>query len=364
MPAPVGGGTDVRERIIDVVRGALVDVVPIPGAAEYGAINFTFIGGVHPKTTKRYVWFEYPAGGQGATAQKDGTDSLNSIVGGDTRDYPVERAEAEFPLLCLEYKHRCDSGGPGKFRGGLGLWKDMRISDDERYQKLGLSVIWGRSKIPAYGIRGGFSGAPQRVAINRANGTLEYVPVEFGTRATLLPIHKDDVLSLRTGGGGGYGDPLERGPEAVLQDLREEKVSESVATDIYGVIIDKERWGVDVGATEKQREKVRQSRIYCSATRKEEEFIGDCRAVRIHPDLLNALGVSSGDMIEMLGKSSAPLRVWTISDQECSDSKIGLDEVAMRILKVNKGDKLWVRDPNWFVRKIIRQEEISEKDRD
>jgi N-methylhydantoinase B len=81
MPAPVGGGTDVRERIIDAVKGALIDVIPIRSAAEFGAINFTYIGGVDPKTAKSYVWFEYPAGGQGATPQKDGTDSLSSIVG-------------------------------------------------------------------------------------------------------------------------------------------------------------------------------------------------------------------------------------------------------------------------------------------
>jgi N-methylhydantoinase B len=94
----------------------------------------------------------------------------------------------------------------------LGLWRDLIVLDDERYHKLGVSVIWGRSKIPPYGISGGFSGAPQRVAIIRTDGMLEYVPVELGTRATLLPIHENEILSLRTGGGGGYGDPLERDP--------------------------------------------------------------------------------------------------------------------------------------------------------
>jgi N-methylhydantoinase B len=364
MPAAVGAGSDVRVRIIDTVRGALADVVPISAGSEYGSINHTFIGGMHPKTGKPYLWYEYPAGGHPGSAQKDGCDSMATITGGDTRDYPVERAEAEFPLLCLKYKHRRDSGGPGRHRGGLGVQREMKILDDERYQRIGVSTIWDRSKIPPYGIRGGFSGAPQRVAIIRADGTLEYIPFEFGTKCTLLPIHKDDILSLRTGGGGGYGDPLERDPGAVLQDLREEKISESVASDIYGVIIDKKRGIVDGEATKKQRERIRQSRIYCNATAKEkEEFIGNRRAVRIHPDVLGAMSLEDGDMIEILGKSSVPLRVWTVSNKECSNSKIELDEVAMRMLRVNEGDKLWVRDPNWFVKKTIEQEGMYEKDR-
>jgi hypothetical protein len=69
-------------------------------------------------------------------------------------------------------------------------------------------------------------------------------------------------------------------------------------------------------------------------------------------------------MIEILGKSSVPLRVWTKPDQECSNSKIQLDEVAMRMLRVNEGDKLWVRDLNWYVRRLIKQEELNQKVRD
>jgi hypothetical protein len=163
---------------------------------------------------------------------------------------------------------------------------------------------------------------------------------------------------MRTGGGGGFGDPLHRDPELVLKDLRQGAITEPVAVDIYGVIIDEKRWVVDAEATHMQREKIRQSRIYFSVVSKEdEEFIGNRRSVRVHPELLNLLSVGPGDLIEMVGKAMAPLRAWTIPDQTYSDSKIGLDKVAMRMLKVSEGNKVWIRDPNWAVKYVIRKEE-------
>jgi hypothetical protein len=297
-------------------------------------------------------------GGFGATLHSDGCDSVTPRVGGDTRDYPVERAEAEFPLICIKYEQRINSGGPGKFRGGLGIRRDMEVLDDERYQKIGLSTIWDRSLIPPYGLAGGFSAAAQRVAVMRSDGTREYVPVELGTRCSQMPVHKGDIVSMRTGGGGGFSDPLDRDPEQVLSDLRQGAITEPVAVDIYGVIIDKKKWTVDAGATQKQREKIRQSRIYYTVLPKEdEEFIGNRRTVRVHPKLLNLLLVGSGGLIEIVGKSMAPLRTWTISDQKYSDSKIGLDKATMRMLKVREGDKVWVRDPNWAVKYVIKKEE-------
>ena len=90
---------------------------------------------------------------------------------------------------------------------------------------------------------------------------------------------------------------------------------------------------------------------------KEEEFIGNRRAARVHPELLRRLSVGPSGLIELIGKAMAPLRVWTIPDQAYSDSKIGLDKAALRMLKVSEGDSVWVRDPNWAVNFVIRKEE-------
>lgn len=357
-PGAISGGSGVRVRIIDAVRGALADVVPIAVGCDYGCTNHIFIGGRHPKNGEPYVWYEYPGGGFPATANRDGTDSISDIMGGDSRDYPMERGEAEFPILYTRYEHRFDSGGPGKFRGGLGIRRDIKILDDERYQNTGVSVIWDRSKIPPYGVVGGFSGVAQRVAIVRADGRLEYVPVELGTKCTLMPIHKDDTLSMRTGGGGGYGDPLERDPDMVLLDLEEGRISEPVAVHIYGVVIDKDKRVVDAKATRSQRDKVRQSRLYCRVRwKKDEEFRGNRRIVRLHPKLLNRLGVSQKDVIELVGKAMAPLRVWAIEDREYAELEVGLDNTAMHMLRVNEGDAVWVRNPNWFIKDVIDREE-------
>jgi N-methylhydantoinase B len=280
-----------------------------------------YIGGSILK--QNLMFYRYPMGGFGATPHSDGCDSMTPRVGGDTRDYPVERAEAEFPLICIKYEQRVNSGGPGKFRGGLGLRRDMEVLDDERYQKIGLSTIWDRSLIPPYGLAGGFSAAAQRVAVIRSDGTLEYVPVELGTRCSQMPVHMGDIVSMRTGGGGGFSDPLDRDPEQVLSDLRQGLITEPIAVDIYGVIIDKKKWVVDSGATQKLRGKIRQSRVYCAVvTKEDEEFIGNRRTVRVHPELLNLLFVGPDRLIEIVGKSMAPLRTWTISDQKYAYSKM------------------------------------------
>jgi hypothetical protein len=237
----------------------------------------------------------------------------------------------------------------------------MKILDDERYQSIGLSTIWDRTKIPCYGIGGGLSSCPGRVAILRSDNRLEYVPVELGSKCSLLPVHLNDTLICRTGGGGGYGDPLERDPELVLQDLQDLKVSELVAKEIYGVFIDKGRQAVDIDATKEQREKLKRAKIFCGVKKKDEEFIGNRRIVRLNPQLLNLLGYLPSEslpyLVELQGVSMAPLRLWTIEDEQYSHSEVGLDEASMRMLRINEGDRVWLRDPNWAERYVIATEE-------
>ena len=360
---PTGSCTEMCYRVRDVVIGALAGTVPLSFGPCHGSVSHTYIGGIHPKTGKPYVWYEYPTGGFGASPGNDGCSSIIGYGGGDTRDYPIERAEAEFPLLCTLYRERVDGGGPGKFRGGVGLVRNMKILDDGRYQKIGVSTLWDRTKIPPFGIDGGFSGCPGRIAIIRTDGRQEYVPVELGSKCSLLPLHLNDTLSCRTGGGGGYGDPLERNPDLVLQDVRDEKVSEVVARDIYGVIIKKDTWMVDREATKKQRRKIKDSRIFLTVIQKSEEFVGNRRIVCLNNELLNdvkyvsePLGTSPY-LIELLGRAKAPLRAWAIGDAQYSNAEIGLDEVLMKMLGVNAGNTVWLRDPNWAKKYVVPVEE-------
>jgi N-methylhydantoinase B len=356
---PTGSCMEMGHRVRDVIIGALAGRAPRNFSPGHGCVGHTFIGGIHPTTGRPYVWYEYPAGSFGGSRGNDGCSSMTTYGAGDTRDYPIERAEAEFPLLCTLYRERVDGGGPGEFRGGLGLIRNMKILDDERYQKIGVSTLWDRTKIPPFGIEGGFSGCPGRVAIIRADGRQEYVPVELGSKCSLLPLHFNDILSCRTGGGGGYGDPLERVPDLVLQDVRHEKVSELVARDIYGVVIDKDNWMVDIEATKEQREKIKRSRVFLTVIQKGEEFVGNRRIVRLNNESLNAPEPldTSPYLIELLGSANAPLRVWAIAANQCSESEIELDKVAMKMLRIGVGDKVWVRDPNWAKKYVLPNEE-------
>ncbi len=355
-PAPTGSTWEVVQRVRDVIMGALADITPRKAGVPNGSVNHTFIGGVHPKTGRPYVWYEYPAGALGGTSRQDGAGSMVNIGAGDTRDMPVERVEAEYPLLCTRYAERIDSGGPGKFRGGVGLIREVKVLDDMRYRKIGLSSIWDRSKVPSYGIFGGFSGCLQRLAVRRASGETDFAPVELGSKVSLWPLNFNDTVSMRTGGGGGYGDPLERPPERVLQDLRDELISETAAREVYGVVINREKHAVDAEATGTQREEIRRSRIYCAVRLMPEEFTGRRRAARLSPRTLGLLGVTADTMLEIVGKAAAPLRVWAIPDEKYSDLEIGLDETAQRMLKINVGDKVWTRDPLIYIRPTLERE--------
>ncbi len=355
-PAPTGSTWEMHMRIVNVIMGALADITPRTPGAFNGSVSHTFIGGVHPTTGQPYVWYEYPGGGLGGTPRQDGAGSIRTICGGDCRDMPVERIETEYPLLCTKYAERVDSGGPGKFRGGVGLIREVEVLDDMRYRKIGLSSIWDRSKVPSYGIFGGFSGCLQRLAIRRVSGETEFAPVELGSKVSLWPLNYHDIVSLRTGGGGGYGDPLDRSPERVLQDLQGELISETAARDVYGVIINPEKHAVDTEATNTRRDNIRRSRVYCAVRLMPEEFTGRRRAARLTPRALELLGIAANGMLEIIGKAAAPLRVWAIPDEKYSDLEIGLDATALRMLKINVGDKVWTRDPLIYIKPVLEKE--------
>ncbi|MGI0090474.1 MAG: hydantoinase B/oxoprolinase family protein, partial [Nitrososphaerales archaeon] len=202
-PAATGSVWEVTLCVVDALIGALAGNVKFIGAPGLGAINHTHIGGIHPKTGLQYVWYEAPKGGSGANERSDGENCLASVaLSGDSKDYSIERAEAEFPLRWEEYSLRIDSGGPGALRGGLGIVRNVKCLDRNRE----VSTIWDRSRIPGFGLFGAIGGAPQRILILKADGTKELFPLELGSKVTMKPIGENDILSLNTTGGGGYGD--------------------------------------------------------------------------------------------------------------------------------------------------------------
>jgi N-methylhydantoinase B len=329
-------------RISDTLIGALADSVENIAAPGLGAINHTFMGGAHPKTGRPYVWYEGPKAGAGAQRNGDGEDALSHIgVDGDTKDWAIERGEFELPLQINRYALRPDSGGPGKYCGGLGLVRDLTLFDTGRR----VSSLWDRCKIPVFGLYGGYGGAPSRVYIDRKDGSRYDFPIQFGSKMADVPMEYGELLSMQTNGGGGYGDPLKREPESVARDLESGRISQYTASKIFGVVIDAKSRAVDEAATKAEREKLRSERIHCRVVAKKEEFEGRRRTVKLNPKTYERLGVSGEEPVEALGRAAAPLRLWVQQDVACGLDEIGRDEASVRMLRVGSGETVWVRDP-------------------
>jgi N-methylhydantoinase B len=190
------------------------------------------------------------------------TDASNS------QNIPVEFLETYFPMRVLEYSLRADSGGPGQYRGGLGLIMRYEILTEpvvltnrgERY----FSQPWG--------LYGGMPGASSVATIRRAEGGVEPIPSKG-----VFSLATNDVVEVFSSGGGGYGDPILRDPSRVVQDLREEKVSFAVARDSYGVAVEEGTFRVLETATADLRRDL-------ATTRPTSDLIFDRGIVGTHRD--------------------------------------------------------------------------------
>jgi N-methylhydantoinase B len=180
------------------------------------------------------------------------SDGLDAIYQRHNENYPGEFMEMEYPLRLERYAISTDSGGPGKFRGGCGVVRDVRLLADEG--TFGLRVE--NNLFPAWGVAGGMGGGVSRVVMNP--GT----PDEREVRAFSDDNHWKcgDLVRIYTAGGGGWGDPLEREANQVLDDVKDGFVSADAALERYGVVIDPVTLEVDVSGTESRRNDIRKAR--------------------------------------------------------------------------------------------------------
>ena len=202
--------------------------------------------GTYPDSDRRFVCFEIFGGGWGGTMKGDGLSASFGLMA-NSYDTPIEAVELEYPLRVESYNLVTDSGGPGRNRGGLGHYRHTRYLHGEGYYTNRSET----SKFPPRGVLGGRPGAPSKQRLIRADGTVEDLP----SKITNVSIHAGDLIWMSEPGGGGYGDPLDREPERVLEDLLEEKISPEVCRDVYGVVVvDGE---LDLAATATRREELR-----------------------------------------------------------------------------------------------------------
>ncbi len=214
-PAPVvGGNLETSQRVVDVVLGALGRLVPERAiAACQGSMNNLAIGGTDPRIDRPYSIYETIAGGFGARPTRDGVDGIHSHMT-NTLNTPIEALEIAYPLRVERYELRKGTGGAGRTRGGLGVRRDIRsLGPDAR-----VSLLTERRRQRPYGIAGGESGSPGENVLIRDDEEI-MLPAKGS-----LSLAYGEIISVRTPGGGGYGPPDERDPEAIDADRREERV--------------------------------------------------------------------------------------------------------------------------------------------
>ena len=234
-PGPsVGGNTETHPHIQNVVVAALSQAIPERTAAAEGATacNFLF-GGLHPDTGEYYTNYHFEGCGWGATAAHDG-NSVMCPVNGNCRNTPVEVFETKYPFLTLEYSMREDSGGEGKYRGGLGSSRRLRVIAPE----ITVSALLDRTKTHAWGLFGGSQGASARLLVKK-KGEREFTTfdIAFGTKSatkfTRVVLKEGDEVIIESPGGGGYLPPLERTQEDIQDDVRQGYISNESARKHY-----------------------------------------------------------------------------------------------------------------------------------
>lgn len=219
-PAPVGGRTDACQRIVDVIFGALSEAVPEKVVAGCNsAVTTVLFSGYDNERDKYFVYPESIGGGLGARHNKDGLDGVHVHVT-NSSNLPIESMEMEYPLLLDKFELRNDSGGAGKFRGGLGIRRDYKVLNDVEFATHG-----DRQVIPPWGLFGGREGQCGEFVINP--DTNNEKKLETG-KVSDVSLKSGDILSVRTPGSGGYGNPEERDKELLAEDALEGKVTDDI----------------------------------------------------------------------------------------------------------------------------------------
>jgi len=242
-PAPMRWWMTFPMTIVDTVFKALAPAIPDRVIAGHHAdLLIAQIHGFNPRTSEFFIGNFGPlGGGWGAKRSEDGVSGTVCINDGDTHNSPNEQLEAKFPLVIERYALVPDSGGAGRHRGGLGVERVVRARTD-----ITLNTQIERAHCRPWGLDGGRDGQGNAVALRFDNQWKTEFP---NAKVLVAHIKAGDAFRLRSGGGGGYGSPLERPIEDVREDVRQGYVSVHEAAELYGVVIDAETFAVNEGAT-------------------------------------------------------------------------------------------------------------------
>lgn len=226
-PVPVRARTLVAYRCFNAIMKALAKAVPdrvIAGGNDTShSLCFSKLNNGRYK-----VYHEIYGGGFGASLDQDGCDGVDSVLSNCT-NAPIETIDADFEhVRIVEYGLLTDTGGPGRYRGGLGLFRRFEILQDG----VNFASYSDRMKLEPYALDGGHRGTLARIEIERDG---EVIPV---ASKQMQVLKKGDIVVLYSSGGGGYGDPAERAPEAIADDLRNGLISLDAARELYGAAVE------------------------------------------------------------------------------------------------------------------------------
>ncbi len=246
FPAPTNARTFVILRLLGVLAGVLAKAVDGRMPADQETIRYTGVYG-EDADGMPYLMREVLGGGSGGRWYADGEDTIHVVP--DSRNIPVEFAEARWPFVVERLGLATDSGGPGRHRGGLGYDKHIRMLRDCSFMS-----IADRSVLACWGVRGGRAGRPFSVVVDPGGPNERAVDA----LADAEPVRAGEVIRIRTTGGGGWGDPLERPYDDVLTDVAWGKVSVEGAWQDYAVrVVD---GAVDVTPSDEERVRRRLAR--------------------------------------------------------------------------------------------------------
>ena len=227
FPAPVNARSVTVNRIADVVLGALALAFPERvGAQCCGVPVGVSFGGMNPRTGKSFVFYESYCGGMGGSMTMDGADAVSTGTS-NQMNIPVESIEIDYPVRVLRYELVPESGGSGKFRGGLGIWREYELLTDGA----SVNVRGDRAAFAPRGLYGGGNGSFSEFTIEEGGETRK-IPSKYTGR-----IEGRGILRIKTPGGGGFGDPRERDIKALKRDLVDGKISSQRIEADYGVEI-------------------------------------------------------------------------------------------------------------------------------
>lgn len=258
--AVTGFCSGAYEKIMNACFELWSSIIPERALACSFNLEYLLVGGwdTREKTKEYFMWYDWMAGGHGGRNKRDGANAMSPVFGVGLSIQPCEGQERLSPVVTTKHEIIMDSGGPGEYRGGCGVEKGGTLT---AVTDTVMSYCCDRSRSVTWGIWGGLPSSPHGAWLNPEKENKEFLGAIFSN----VKVESGDSFVRPSAGGGGLGDPLERDPNAVLEDVIDEYVSIERAEKDYGVVIrevdkDIDLFEIDMKATTIARENIRKNR--------------------------------------------------------------------------------------------------------